>query len=65
MALQRLGRRDEARGEMAVAQEIVDTKARNTADRGTPVQGFWFDWAFARILLRECAGMIDRGGPAA
>ena len=21
--------------------------------RGTPVQGFWFDWAFARILLRE------------
>ena len=28
-------------------------------DSGTPVQGFWFDWVFARILLREATALIS------
>jgi hypothetical protein len=26
------------------------------------MQGFWFDWVFARILLRESTALIE--GPA-
>ena len=59
MACHRTGRIDEAREALATGREIVETKGRNLADVGTPVQGFWFDWAFARILLRECAAMVE------
>ena len=27
-------------------------------DHGTPVQGFWFDWEFARIMLAESGALI-------
>lgn len=53
------GRRGEAREDHLRAVEIVDTKYRNRLDRGTPVLGFWFDWAFARIMLRESAALVE------
>jgi hypothetical protein len=58
MAAHQLGRAAEARAELSAAREIVENKFRGRVDRGTPVQGFWFDWAFARILLREGAGLM-------
>ncbi|HEY0946180.1 MAG TPA: serine/threonine-protein kinase [Opitutaceae bacterium] len=57
-ALHRLGRAEEAAATLAAGREIIDTKSKIRTDRGTPVQGFWFDWAFARILLREAEGLI-------
>jgi hypothetical protein len=59
MCWQQLGRRDEARSELLAGREIVETKFKGRVDGGTPVQGFWFDWVFARILLRECAALVD------
>lgn len=58
MACQQLGRTDEARTEFAVGRDLVEAKFKGHMDRGTPVQGFWFDWNFARILLRESAALI-------
>ena len=59
MSHQRLGRADEARAELAMGRELVETKLKRRIDRGTPMQGFWFDWAFARALLKEAAALIE------
>jgi hypothetical protein len=62
MASHRMGHVDGARAEIAAAYDIVETRYRGRLDRGTPVQGFWFDWAFARILLREAARETETDG---
>jgi tetratricopeptide (TPR) repeat protein len=59
LAAQRLGRLEEARTELAAAREIVDSKFRTRLDPGNPVQGFWFDWLFVRILLREAVAQLE------
>lgn len=53
MADRRLGRTAEAAAELRAGQEMVNTKYRAHPSRGTPVQGFWFDWEYARVLLHE------------
>ncbi|MGC4070920.1 MAG: serine/threonine-protein kinase [Nibricoccus sp.] len=54
------GERGLAQADLAAARELMETRLRNGLDRGrgSPVQGFWFDYAFARILLREAAGVV-------
>jgi hypothetical protein len=59
MAYQKLGRIDEAGAELIAGEELVEGKPKGRLDLGTPVQGFWFDRSFARILLRESKGLID------
>ncbi|HEU5078862.1 MAG TPA: serine/threonine-protein kinase [Opitutaceae bacterium] len=59
LAETRLGQIDAARVDLTAAREILSAKTKTMEDRGTPIQGFWFDWAFARILLRESAESID------
>ncbi|HTO02878.1 MAG TPA: protein kinase [Opitutus sp.] len=60
MAYYQLGRAEEARAELLMGREVVDNKLnKGRSERGTPIQGFWFDWAFARILLRESAALIE------
>ncbi len=59
MSYQKLGRADEAGAELVAGEELVEGKPKGRLDLGTPVQGFWFDRAFARILLRESKGLID------
>jgi tetratricopeptide (TPR) repeat protein len=60
MAYHRLGRTTEALAELKAGREIVESKLNKLRpDRGTPIQGFWFDWAFAQILLRETAALVE------
>ena len=59
MSYHRLGRADEARVELAAGREIVENKFRTRLGAGGPVQGFWFDWLFARILLRESLAQLE------
>jgi serine/threonine protein kinase len=59
MTCNQLNRAGEARTELAAGREIIEGKYKGQIDRGTPVQGFWFDWAFARILLREAAARAE------
>jgi len=58
MADWRLHRQDEARAEIAQARELIEGKFNAGLDRGNGAQGFWFDWMFARILLREATETI-------
>ena len=59
MACHQLGRDAEAQGELAIGREIVERKFKNRMDAGGPVQGFWFDWIFAQILLREGTALLE------
>jgi eukaryotic-like serine/threonine-protein kinase len=59
MACQRLGQTGEARSELAPSRESIESRFKSGMDRGTGVQGFWFDWLFARILLREATALIE------
>ena len=56
---QKLGKISEARDQLAQAREIIENKYKSPQERGTPMQGFWFDWDFARILLHEATSMIQ------
>ena len=62
MSDQKLGKTNEARSELAEAREIIENKFKNPLDLGTPMQGFWFDWLFARILLDEATALVE-GSP--
>ncbi|HAO77515.1 MAG TPA: serine/threonine protein kinase [Verrucomicrobia subdivision 3 bacterium] len=69
MSDQQLGKTGDARSELVQAREMIGNKFKSQLERGTPMQGFWFDWTFARILLREATGLIspvgsDSGTPA-
>jgi len=59
LSRQQQGRGDEARAALAVAREIIESKSKTRVGRGTPVQGFWFDWDFALILQREATALIE------
>jgi serine/threonine protein kinase len=54
-----LGKASEARSELALAREKIENQFKSQLDRGTPVQGFWFDWVFAQILLNEAIPLIE------
>jgi serine/threonine protein kinase len=62
MAHFQMGRGVEAQATLAQARARVESKARAPADRGSPINGFWFDWAFARVLLREAGTLIGPAG---
>jgi len=58
LAYGKQGRGPESRAELQGGREILENKRHAPLDRGTPVQGFWFDWVFARILLKEATVLI-------
>jgi hypothetical protein len=61
MAYFQLGRDAEAEAELARGRDAIEGKFKTRLDRGTPIQGFWFDWLFARILLREAMALGESG----
>ena len=58
MSCWQLGQKSEAEAELGQGREMIESKFKNQLDRGSGVQGFWFDWVFAKILLREAKGLI-------
>jgi serine/threonine protein kinase len=63
MARQKLGQHDEALTELAAGRDVIENKFAAGLDRGDGEIGFWFDWVFGRILLREAGAVC--AGPAA
>jgi eukaryotic-like serine/threonine-protein kinase len=59
MSLHQLQRGDDAVTELTAARDGVGSKLRGRLEKGTPIQGFWFDWAFAHILLQEAVALIE------
>jgi hypothetical protein len=58
-----LGRTADAAAELVAGEELAEGKPKARLDLGTPVQGFWFDRAFARILLRESKALTEPHTP--
>ncbi len=61
MSCWHINEKQEAQAELSAGQALIEDKFKSALDRGTGVQGFWFDWVFARILLREAHGLIAGG----
>jgi len=64
MACHQLGRTEEAASELAQGRESIQGKFNDGLDPGSAAHGFWFDWVFARILLREATALIEPKPPA-
>lgn len=60
MSCYQSGKTDEAHSQLAQAREIVEEKFQKGLDRGNGITGFWYDWVFARILLREATTLMEQ-----
>ncbi|HEY8962454.1 MAG TPA: serine/threonine-protein kinase [Luteolibacter sp.] len=60
MSLWRQGQTDEARVILNRAREGVDRHFAVPMRMGDRSRGLWYDWLFARILMREAAGLIGK-----
>jgi serine/threonine protein kinase len=58
MAHWQQGQKQQADTELTEGQDAVALKFEAGLDHGSAPDGFWFDWVFARILLREAQGLI-------
>jgi hypothetical protein len=58
MALADLGETDRARAELAANRAIVENPANQRPGKVVRWQGYWFDWVFAHVLLREAQELI-------
>ncbi|MDQ8180750.1 serine/threonine-protein kinase [Pelagicoccus sp. SDUM812005] len=58
MASYQMGRTDDAEAAYRAAARLVESKYVTNIDLGNPVQGFWFDWAFARVIKREASRLL-------
>ena len=62
MAEFRLGNQESARQALKTGRSAIESTFSEGLDRGSSQEGFWFDWLFARILLREANTFIDPPG---
>jgi serine/threonine protein kinase len=58
MALFHEGKVEEARTQLARAQKIVNAEFAQRLGEKDSRMGYWYDWVFARILLREAESTI-------
>ncbi|MBN2069228.1 MAG: serine/threonine protein kinase [Opitutales bacterium] len=59
LSLTMLRELDPAGESLAEAERLLQKeRSRNVTDRGTPVHGFWFDWAFAKIIADEASRQL-------
>ena len=52
------GQTDEAGSELAQGRQLVDQKFQAGLDRGQAGPGDWFDWVYARHLVREATALL-------
>jgi hypothetical protein len=58
MAFSQTSARDDALKELSLGRQSIEDQSNGALEPGSATQGFWFDWVFARILLREATGLI-------
>jgi eukaryotic-like serine/threonine-protein kinase len=59
LALWQTTRKEEALRELSQGRQSIEDKFKEILEPGSAKDGFWFDWVFARILLREAVDLID------
>jgi hypothetical protein len=65
MSCHRQGQADEAGSQLAKARAVIEAQFKNGLEYGNNSLGMWYDWVFARILLREATTLIEGGSGAA
>ena len=60
MACYKLGEVETARSELAQGRDLVTDQFAQGLDQSNGAVGQWFDWLFARILLREAGSLIEK-----
>jgi serine/threonine protein kinase len=60
MACYKLGEVELARAELVQGRELTTAEFAKGLEEGNGQDGFWFDWLFARILLREAEAMLEK-----
>ena len=65
MALWQLKEADSARTQLALGTGLVAAEFAGEMTEGNGSAGFWYDWLFARILLREADALIGKTPAAA
>ncbi len=48
-----------ADSEYRLGRSAIEAKFTAGMDRGGAINGFWFDWLFARVLMQEAQGLFD------
>jgi tetratricopeptide (TPR) repeat protein len=59
MACDQLGEVETARLELVQGRDLTTAQFAKGLGAGTGTDGYWFDWLFARILLREAEALIE------
>ncbi len=59
MACCKMGQSTEAGTALGIGRETIQNEFANGLGPGNGNEGFWFDWVFARILLREASVLIQ------
>jgi serine/threonine protein kinase len=65
MASYQSGDAEAARSELVEGRDLTGAQFAAGLEEGTGLVGFWYDWLFARILLREAEALIEQPSPAA
>jgi tetratricopeptide (TPR) repeat protein len=60
MASRQQGQAERARQELADARQLIDARFESGL-QSSEQQGVWYDWLFARVLLKEAAVLIEGG----
>lgn len=54
-----LGQNDRAHAELKLSEQAIEGQFKKGLPVGNGSDGFWFDWVFGRILLREASSLIE------
>jgi hypothetical protein len=60
MALAQSGQMEPARLHLAAARDTIDARFRGAPGPGDSRLGYWYDWVFAHVLLREAGSLIGQ-----
>jgi serine/threonine protein kinase len=60
-----LGQSEQAQSELSQGREVIEAKFKSDLGRGNKNNGFWWDWVFARILMREAMALIENNSAPA
>jgi hypothetical protein len=53
------GQSGAACSELAQGRQLVEAKFHSGLDHGKSGFGYWYDWVFASLMLKEASGLID------
>jgi hypothetical protein len=60
MSCSQLGEMETARAELESGRKQVAAEFAGGLQPGDGAVGFWYDWLFARILLREAEALMEK-----